>query len=334
MQKNVFQYLAVLAVFLAGLAVSGSLSRSAIDIAIVALWFAYLCQTWNIVGGLAGQFSFAHPVYVACGGYTSTILLQHLQVSPWIGMFAGALLAMVLAAILCWINFRQQLPMLTYALITLALTIIGVITLHTSSFLGGHEGLFIPKANSPLTFRFLDRAAYFYIILAAVCLMLLLTIALRASRIGARLVAIRDNQDAARMLGVDVLRATMAGSTISAGLGALGGTFYAQYLSVVDPSIAHVELAVQIVLMTAVGGIGTVWGPLFGPLALVPMERILSREFVQLAGLGQLFYGVLIIVVLLVLRDGVVTWAAKRIRQRRMAALIAESRSRENGATG
>ncbi len=322
MKNRQLQYLAIAAVFCVGLVFSQHVSRSVVDIAIVALWLAFLCQTWNIIGGMAGQFSFAHPVYVAFGGYTSTLLFQHWQITPWIGMFAGAALAMLFAAMLCWINFRQQLPMLTYALITLAVTFVGVITLHTSDLLGGHEGLFIARADSPATFRFANKNAYFYIILTAVCLMLMLTTVLRQSKFGVRLLAIRDNQDAACMLGVDVLRVTLASSVLSAGLGALGGTFYAQYLNVVDPSIAQVDLAVQIVLMTAVGGIGTVWGPFFGPVVLVPLERILNREFVQLAGLGNLFYGVVIIIVLLLLRDGVVTWASKRLRSRRMREIV------------
>lgn len=318
MKKNLPQYLAMGTLFLAGLAMSGLLSRSATDIAIIALWFTYLCQTWNIVGGMAGQFSFAHPIYVACGGYTSTILFQHFGVSPWIGMLAGATIAMAFAMLLSWINFRQQLPRLTYALITLAFTFVAVIALNTSSFLGGHEGLYISRAQSPATFRFLDRTHYFYIILAAVCLMLVLTLLLRNSKFGLRLISIRDNEDAAKMLGVDVLRVMLISSAISSGLGALGGTFYAQYLSVVDPSIAQVDLAVQIVLMTAFGGIGTVWGPLLGPAILVPIDRIFSREFSQFAGLGQLFYGVLIVLVLLTLKDGVVSWLSRRLRSFKM----------------
>lgn len=311
-------HLAVLILLVAGIAGGQLLSRSTLDTIIIALWFAYLCQTWNIIGGMGGQFSFAHPVYVAFGGYTSTLMFLHLGITPWVGMLAGALAAMVFAALLCWINFRQQLPMLTYALITLAVTVIAVIVLHTSNFLGGHEGLVIPRANSPETFRFTDKKTYYYIILGAVIAMMLLTLALRRSRFGVRLLSIRDNQDAARMIGVNVLRTTMLASMLSAGLGALGGTFYAHYMNVVDPSIAQVDLAVQVVLMTAVGGIGTTWGPFFGPMLLVPIERFLSREFVNLAGVGYLFYGMVIIVILLVLRDGVASWLAKAIRARRM----------------
>ncbi|NYT60361.1 branched-chain amino acid ABC transporter permease [Alcaligenaceae bacterium] len=318
MKSQQFHYVSVIALALTALVVGQFLTRSALDTIIIALWFAYLCQTWNIIGGMAGQFSFAHPVYVAFGGYTSTLLYLHWDLTPWLGMLIGAIGAMLCAALLCWINFRRQLPMLTYALITLAITIIAVTILNTSDLLGGHEGLVIPRGNSPANFRFADKKSFYYIALAAVTAMMFLTLMLRRSRFGIRLFAIRDNQDAARMIGVDVLKTSLLASMLSAGLGALAGTFYAQYISVVDPSIAHVELAVQIVLMTAVGGIGTTWGPLLGPLLLVPVERYLSREFVNLAGFGHLFYGLVIIVILLLLRDGVVSWMASAIRSRIM----------------
>jgi len=317
-KQQQLSYVAVVVLVLVGLIGAQYVSRSTLDTVIIALWFVYLCQTWNIIGGMAGQFSFAHPVYVAFGGYTSTLLFLHLGLTPWIGMFVGAAAAMAFAAVLCWINFRQQLPMLTYALITLGVTVVAVIVLHTSNFLGGHEGLVIPRGDAPATFRFADKKMYYYVILVAVAVMMLITLMLRHSRFGVRLLAIRDNQDAARMIGVNVLRTTLVASMLSAGLGAFAGTFYAHYMSVVDPSIGQVELAVQVVLMTAVGGIGTTWGPLFGPMLLVPIERYLSRQFVDLAGVGYLFYGLVIIAVLLVLRDGVVSWIAKTMRSRRM----------------
>lgn len=314
------KYLVILTVAVVG-AIGGSfVDRSTTDILVATLWLAFLCQTWNIVGGMAGQFSFAHPVYVAVGGYTSTALFHYFGISPWIGMLAGSVLSVVISVVLAWVNFRQNLPLLTYALITLAVTFIWVICLRSVESLGGHEGLHIIRGNDPMTFRFLDRRMYFYIILAAVCGMLVISTLILRSNFGRKLIAIRDNQDAARMLGVNVVRMTVISSMISAGLGAWGGTFFAQYLSVIDPSVAGVELAVQLVLLTAVGGIGTVWGPVLGPLVLIPLERVLDREFVVVAGLGHLFYGVVIILILLVLRDGVVTWAAKRLRGRKMRA--------------
>jgi len=311
-------YLAIIGLFLCAIFFAGYLSRSQADIAIIALWLAYLCLTWNIVGGFAGQLSMAHPVYIAIGGYTSTVLYLFLGITPWIGMFAGALLAMAVAATLAWINFRRRMPMLTYALITLAIAFITVVSLNATHVLGGHDGLLIPRGNDPATFRFSDRTTYLYIIISAVGLMLLLANFIIRSTFGARLIALRDNQDAARMLGIDVLRTAVISSAISAFLGALGGTFYAQYVSVIDPTAVGIELAVQIVLLTAVGGLGTVWGPFLGAIILVPIERSLDRVFVTVSGVGHLTYGMIILLILVLLRNGVVPWVQQGLRKRKL----------------
>lgn len=295
-----------------GLIVVGFLERFWLDVLIFALWYAYLCITWNIVGGFAGQFSFAHPVYIAIGGYTSTILMSHYQISPWFGMFAGMILAALLAAVLSWLNFKQSLPHLSYALITLAMTFILVVLLRSSDFLGASEGLFIIRGQDPLNFKFRNKESYFYIILLAVFLIQLFVVFLRRFRWGLYFTAVRDNQDAANMLGVDPLKVMVASSTISAGLGAFAGTFYAQYLFVIDPSIAGAELAVEIILFAAVGGLGTLWGPFFGPLILVLISRYLNQQFTDISGLGQVLYGLFIIVVLLILRDGIFSWLSKQ----------------------
>lgn len=321
-------YLVILGLFLCAMFFAGYLSRSQTDIAIIALWFAYLCLTWNIVGGFAGQLSMAHPVYIAIGGYTSTVLYLFFGITPWIGMFAGALLAMMLAATLAWINFRRRLPMLTYALITLAIAFITVVSLNATQVLGGHDGLLIPRGNDPATFRFSYRTAYLYIIISAVALMLLLANFIIRSTFGARLIALRDNQDAARMLGIDVLRTAVISSAISAFLGALGGTFYAQYVSVIDPTAVGIELAVQIILLTAVGGLGTVWGPFLGAMILVPIERSFDRVFVTVSGVGHLTYGMVILLILVLLRNGVVPWIQQGLRKRKLQRQA--SRARES----
>lgn len=284
-----------------------------LDIMVFALWYAYLCVTWNIIGGFAGQFSFAHPVYVAIGGYTSSLLFNHLGVSPWLGMFLGMALAALLAVLLSWINYRRRLPHLTFALITLAITFVAVIVLRSSHFLGGSEGVFLQRGNDPLTFRFFDKHTYFWIILAATCFVLVFVTWLSRSMTGFKLMALRDNEDAAAMLGIDQLKMVLMTSAISAGLGAFGGTFYAQYLFVIDPSVADAHLAVEIILFTAIGGMGTVWGPVLGPLAMVVLIRYLNAEFVNISGLGQVVYGLMIIAVLVLLKDGVVSWGGKAL---------------------
>jgi branched-chain amino acid transport system permease protein len=312
-------YLKIIVLLVIGVAVSFFANTNWLDTLAVALWYAYLCATRNLVGGLAGQFTFAHPVYVAIGGYTSTVLFRQAGISPWLGMLAGAVLSAILAAIISWINFRRRLPRLTYMRATLTLTFIGGMVVASHDYLGSSEGLFIPRANDFWTFRFLSKQPYFLIILVGVSLVLALTAWLRNAPMGLRFIALRDNQDAAAMLGVNTVRTMIVSSTLSAGLAALGGTFYAQYLYVADPSLVHAYLAVVVVLLTAVGGFGTVWGPLIGALVLVPLGRVLNQEFVGIAGLAHVMYVAAIVAVLLGLRDGVMPWAARIRRRRRMA---------------
>jgi len=317
-------YIPILVFLICGAIFSVLADNYWLDIMVFALWYAYLCVTWNIIGGFAGQFSFAHPVFVALGGYTSSLLFNHLGVSPWLGMFLGMALAALLAVLLGWINYRRRLPHLTYALITLAITFIAVIVLRSSHFLGGSEGVFLRRGNDPLTFRFFDKHIYFWIILTATCLVLVFVTWLSRSMAGLKLMALRDNEDAAAMLGIDQLKMVLMFSAISAALGAFGGTFYAQYLFVIDPSVAGSHLAVEIILFTAIGGMGTVWGPVLGPLAMVVLIRFLNAEFVNISGLGQVVYGLIIIVVLVLLKDGVVSWGGKALVRQRSKFKIQE----------
>ena len=312
-------YIQIAVFFACGLVFSFLADNYWLDIMIFAMWYVYLCTTWNIIGGIAGQFNFAHPVYVALGGYTSSLLFNHLGISPWLGMFAGAALAAMLALVMSWINFRRRLPHLTYALITLAITFIAVMVLRSFHFLGGSEGIFLMRANDPLTFRFFDKSIYFMIILTATCLVLVFVTWLLRSPAGLKLMALRDNEDAAVMLGINQLRMVLWASTLSAALGAFGGTFYAQYLYVIDPSVPNSHLAVEIVLFTAIGGIGTVWGPVLGPLVMVVLIRFLNAEFVEIAGLGQVIYGLLIVLILVLLKDGVISWAGRSLSARHTA---------------
>jgi branched-chain amino acid transport system permease protein len=320
------KYIPIMVFFVCGAIFSMVADNYWLDIMVFALWYAYLCVTWNIIGGVGGQFTFAHPVYVAIGGYTSSLLFNHLGVSPWLGMFLGMALAALLAMLLGWINYRRRLPHLTFALITLAITFVAIIVLRSSHFLGGSEGIFLQRGNDPLTFRFFNKQVYFWIILGATCLVLVFVTWFSRSMTGFKLIALRDNEDAAAMLGIDQLKMAMMFSAISAALGAFGGTFYAQYLFVIDPTVASSHLAVEIILFTAIGGMGTVWGPVLGPLAMVVLIRYLNAEFVNISGLGQVVYGVIIIVVLVVLKDGVVSWGGRKLAQQTSKLKIREQR--------
>ena len=116
-------WIAFLAVALAPLVMSSSWT----NMAILTLLFIHLCIAWNLVGGIAGQFCIGHSLFLAAGAYTSTLLSIHLGITPWIGMFAGAALAAVIGVFIAWLSFRYELPPLSFALVTIALAMLGAV---------------------------------------------------------------------------------------------------------------------------------------------------------------------------------------------------------------
>lgn len=305
-------WLVFLAVALAPLALSSGWT----NIAILTLLFIYLCIAWNIVGGVAGQFCIGHSLFLAAGAYTTTLLSTHLGVTPWIGMFAGAALAAAIGAFIAWLSFRYELPPLSFALVTIALAMLGFLAISSIDFLGASRGLTLPVRGTPAMYQFKSDTAYYAVILAHVIIALGLSMWLYHARIGLYLRAVRDNERAAHAIGVPVLKYKMMAMAISAALTAFGGTFYAQYLQYVEPhTFAGVNIVIQIILLTVVGGSGTVWGPVVGPMLLVPAGEWLRHSLGgSLPGVHLLVFGVLLVVVIRFAPDGLIG-AFDRARQ-------------------
>ena len=283
-----------------GVAAPYVVSANWVNVLISTLLFVFLCQAWNIVGGIAGQFSLAHSVFIAAGAYSSTLLYLDFGVSPWIGMLLGGVIAAVLGAGIAWLSFRYALPPLSFALVTLALAMLAFLTLSSVDLFGASAGLSLPMRGTPAMFHFRSDAAYYYIILAYVTVALGLSSWLYDAKPGLYFRTIRDNERAALAIGVPVLRYKMLAMSISAFLTALAGTFYAQYMLYVEPrTFAGLNMTVQIILFTVVGGSGTVWGPLLGPLLLVPLGETLRAAFGgESSALHLLVYGVLLVLVI------------------------------------
>jgi len=122
-------------------AAPGLVSRNWVNVLILTMLFVFLCQAWNIVGGIAGQFSLAHSMFIAAGAYTSTLLYLDFGISPWIGMLAGGTIAAALGAGVAWLSFRYALPPLSFALVTLALAMLAFLTLSSVDLFGASGGL-------------------------------------------------------------------------------------------------------------------------------------------------------------------------------------------------
>jgi branched-chain amino acid transport system permease protein len=283
------------------------LGEHQIHVLIQILLFAYLSSCWNILGGYTGQLSFGHAVFMAVGAYTSTVLLLNAGISPWIGMIVGGIVAAGLGLFIGYLSFRYGIKGTYFALVTLAFTEIARILALNTPAIGGALGLYIPiQTNDFWQLKFVEKSHYYYVVFGFLLLALAVSVWLERSAIGHRLVAIRENEEAAQALGINLLRYKLFATALSAFLTALGGTLYAHYVTFIDPhTLLNMNMALEITIFSIVGGLGTIWGPLLGAGFLVPVAEIVRASFGQAyAGLHLVVYGAILIGVILFAPDG------------------------------
>jgi ABC-type branched-subunit amino acid transport system permease subunit len=302
--------LAILAVAtLVALAAPLALSTYWQHIAILTLFFAYLCAAWNLVGGYVGAFSFAHPLFFAAGGYAAAYLGVRGKLSPWLAMLAGVAVAVVIGLAIDTLAARFKLPMLSYALTTLAFSHMGLFIVRSIPALGGINGLYVVPGTPGLwQFQFEAKAPFYYLMLTGAVGLTLLVWWFEQSRLGLEARVVRDNERAAEAIGVNALWTRLRVTAASAALTAAAGTFYAQFVLYVDPvSFLSPQLFIQVILFTAVGGMGTLWGPILGAVVLAPIGEILRATIsTQYPGAHMLVYGIVFVTVILLMPHGIV----------------------------
>lgn len=285
-----------------------------LNILIIILLYSYLATSWNIVGGFAGQLSLGHSAFMALGAYTSTILFSQFGVSPWIGMIVGGVIAGFIAVLIGIPTSR--LKGAYYAIATIAFSSGLMLLLVTvknigSIKLGGAEGLsvtYVPDATF-FDFQFNSKVPYYYLILAFSIVILLISWLIDRSKLGFYLTAIKEDEDAAKALGINVARTKLIAAGISGFLTAIGGTFYAQYFRYLEPQyIAGPEFSNQMVFLAIVGGIGTVFGPFVGGIILTAISEITRVTFTDLpSGTHLVIYGIIVLIVILFFPKGITT---------------------------
>lgn len=278
-----------------------------LHIGILILMYAYLSQSWNIVSGFSGQFSFGHAAYFGLGAYTSSILLTKYSISPWIGMFVGSLIAFLVAVIIGFLSFRSQLKGAYFALASLAFAEILRTIIQNLDYFNKTMGILIPLKIDPAMYQFSSRVPYYYVIFVMVILVTFFVYRISRSKLGYSLVAIRENEDAAKSLGVNAFRNKMVAIGLSGALTAFAGTFYAQYMLMIEPPTAFSpDVSISILLPAIVGGAGTVFGPLIGALITIPLGEITSNLFSNMPGMQFIIYGGILTLVILFIPEGVV----------------------------
>ncbi len=281
---------------------------------IMIFLYGSLAVAWNILAGYCGQISLGHAVFFGIGAYTSTLLVARAGVSPWLGMLAGAVLAVIVSQAVGFPVFRLRGHY--FAIATIAVGEIVQTLFINWDWAGGARGVFVPirRPDSFVNFQFNEsKAVYYYIALGLLLLGLAVTRRLEGSRPGYYFRAIREDQEAAASLGVHVAREKLRAMALSAALTALGGTFYAQYLLFIDPeAVFPLSLSILICLVSVLGGVGTLWGPVVGAAVLVPLSEYTR---VWLGGTGKaldlVIYGALIVLVAVAQPSGLVGLARR-----------------------
>ena len=287
-------------------------SNFMVNFGVMALFYAFIGQSWNISGGFAGQLSFGHVAFFGVGAYASTIVQLRLGWSPWLGLPAAALAGAAVGGVIGVLSFRAGLKGSYFALITLAFAEVLRIVTNSVSFTGGGLGMLIPMKASAANFQFAERSGFYFLILLMAALSVALAEWLRRSRFGAQLTAIRENEDSAKALGIDVFREKVKVMLLSGAIGGMGGCFFAQYFLYIDPLVVFgVDKSVEMLLVSMIGGAGTVYGPLVGALLLASISDI-TRVLTQIQGLSLVLYGGLLVVIIAYLPNGLIDLFKRR----------------------
>ncbi len=295
-------------------------------------------QSWNIIGGYTGQYSVGHAAYFGTGAYTTMILLTVKEIAPWYGMWVGVVASIVLALIIGSICFRLRGPYFVLASIAVA-EIVRLSALNLTNITKGAEGILVTdipvfKIGETLITDFSSKVPYYYIALVLALMIIFVTWLVQHSKLGYYFQAIREDQDAAHSLGINLTLLMNSALVISGVFSSLSGSFYAIFVKFIDPStVLPLDLSVQIVLISIIGGIGTIFGPVVGSLVLVPLSEALRSNVIaeglinsglvaQESGVGiflkenlahahVLIYGILVVIVILFMPEGVLGYFRK-----------------------
>lgn len=302
------------------LALPAVLGPYALTIFVNILFFAYLGQAWNIVGGYAGQLSAGHAAFVGIGGYATAVLAAETGLTPWLGMVVGAALAGALGAVIGYLGFRFGLRGFYFVLLTVAFAEVCRIVVNNWERVGGAVGFYITFTGNPSQLQFQDDRAWYYIALALLLLATVVAWTMERRRFGMYLTAIREDETASEAVGVDTFRYKLLAMVLSSFLTGLAGAFYAYRNSSLQPNaVFGIPLSVEIIIRPIVGGSGTLLGPIVGSFILTPLGELSRAWFGQGGwhGAHLIVYGVLLVAVVLFLPQGAVPYVAAAVRKRR-----------------
>jgi branched-chain amino acid transport system permease protein len=293
-----------------------------LTVLILIFYFAYAGQAWNVMMGFTGQLSLGHAIYVGLGAYTTAALYVYFDIGPWVGLPAALAVSAGCGAIIGFLAFRFGVGGVYFAILTIAFAEFARVGFDHFKWVGGSGGLFLPVAqfthNDVWNLRG-NPTMFYYVILAMTIAALAICRALLRSRIGYYWQAIREDEEAARSLGIDTFRCKMIAVVISAAMTSVAGVFFAFYYNNLFPEQTfNISRSIEIILGPIIGGVGTLFGPIVGALVLTGfsegLTELLTGFGISVPGAKQVFYGISLLVVIVVMPQGIWPPISKLLR--------------------
>lgn len=291
-----------------------------VNIALFTLMYAGLATSWNLLGGYSGYLSLGHAAFFGIGAYAMAIRFTHVGIGagykPFLVLPLVGLAVAVISLPIAWVALRVRAA--TFAIVTLTLLfVVQQLAFNLHHLTGGSQGLAIPPPTFPAdTF---DNPFYFAME-GAFALALLICWWVRDSKLGLMLFAIRDDEDRAEGVGVRTTGVKLIAFAASVGLTGMIGAIWAYYIGFIYPQFAVDPLVtIGAVLMTFLGGKGTLWGPALGAFILVPVQQYMAYKL----GASELYllgYAGVFLVIMLLLPRGIIPSLKDRLARRQTAA--------------
>ena len=292
-----------------------------LSVLILVFYFAYLGQAWNLLMGFVGQLSLGHALYLGLGAYTATALWTLYGIGPWIGLFIAIPVAAAAGSFVGWLGWRFAIEGVYFALLTIAAAEFTRIGFDHLQITGASAGLFL-SVNSPGSDKWWNLGGgpllFYYLALILAVAATALVAYLRQSPLGYRWLAVREDPEAARAVGINIFRARMIAMLISASMTSVGGVFYGFYNRNLFPSQGFdMGRSIELILAPIIGGLGTIFGPVVGALILTPLGEGLTKLMETLGinapGAKLVFFGLMLMVIISLRPDGVWPWLARRL---------------------
>jgi branched-chain amino acid transport system permease protein len=292
-----------------------------LSVATLILYLAYTGQAWNVMMGFAGQLSLGHSLYVGVAGYVAGALFFHYGIGPWAGLWLAIVVCVAFGLTIGFLAFRFGISGVYFALLTIAFAEFTRIGFDHLAWTGGPGGMFLKVAQRDawdlLNFRG-PPIMYYYAMLLLCALAFVVCYLLLKSRAGYYWQAIRENEEAAQALGINTFRWKMLAVALSSAMTAVSGVFFAFYYNNLFPEqIFHISRSIEIILGPIIGGVGTLFGPILGAVVLTLLSDGITEALAamgwEIPGVKQVFYGIVLLVVVIFLPHGIWPAFARRL---------------------